>query len=502
MKSAGYNVYALANGGYGVVDLKNAAYSAVVIRSLGIFTDANILAAGFTSTDLKAAGYTALQLKAAGYSVANLIAAGYDQSVIVEARYPISELHAQGYANSAAQLKLFGYLVADLLSIGYTVTQLRNAGFIAVDFAAANVSILAMRFGGFTAFELKGSSYADLRAIALVNAGYTMAQLYAAGIGHTISTIPGIPTVQQFFAAGWDIDLVTSAGYSPYALKIGGYSASDILNEGFRPNDMNPPFDLVDLRLGEITVQQFYENGRPLTDVYNAGYPISSVVGTGYLMTSGYKLVKASLIDRLVALSYTVVNMVNLANAGYSPEQIATLPQDVSLFIPYTSPEEVGISLYVTPKGMGCPVKVLYFLYKQLNSFTPTRMRVNLGYTATELRSGGYTAADLRSGGYTVEQIYRGGYNAAEMRAAGYTTSEIGNWYNVDQRYLAGYSWGEIRLTPESLTGLANSYFGMQLGYADLRNAGYEDLDIIVRYSWQPINPITLTPPVLTRYGE
>jgi intracellular multiplication protein IcmE len=501
--TAGYDQSAILGAGYPISDLKNAGYSAVAVKSLGMFSDTEILGAGFTSTDLKAAGYSALQLKTAGYTVADLKDAGYDKSAVIGAGYPISELYFQGYADTVAELKLMGYLVTDLLSIGYTVSQLRVIGFVAADFAAANISILAMYIGGFTAFDLKGSSYADLRAIELVNAGYTMAQLYAAGIGHTISNIPYIPTVQQMFAAGWNVELPAAAGYSPYAIKIGGYSASDILNEGYGPNDMNPPFDLVDLRLAEITVQQFYENGRPLSDVYNAGYPVTAVVGTGYLMTSGYRYVKATYIDRMVPVTYEVANMVDLANAGYSPEQIVYLPTNVVLFIPYIAPEAGGIAYYVSPKSLGCPVKVLYYLYKQLNSFTPARMKNPLGYTAVELRLGGYTAADLKLAPYTVLELYQGGYNAAEMRAAGFTALDIsGTWDDVDQLYLAGYTLAQMSQAQVGLVSFRGTYWGSLITVNDVTVAGFSSAEIIYWQTTPGIPYLGPNPPVLKRYGE
>lgn len=495
-------------------DLKNSSCSKSVVT--------NVVTQGAQLSDLKAV-CSCVQLKDDGYALKDL-----------EPICPCKELKAAGY--NARQLKDAGYSAGRLLECGFDACELRNAGF----------SAQQMKDGGFSDGELKGAGYSDddiTKASGLPN-GITPADVRNAGCDPTalsklrsagvsasaVRRISGCSAAQLKAAgysakdlkdAGFSAAELRKAGFTPEQLKAAGYSARDLLDAGYSPADLaNAGYTAAQIKAAQGDLPA----GFTPNDIKNAGCDVDA------LKKERAAGVSATLIRQYAGCSAQALKAAgfsddDLANAGYTPEQIrgATPLSDSDIKAAGCDPDKLkklyaaGVSAKQIKDLNGCSAQALkdagYDAKSLLDAgYTPAQL-LAAGYTPAQLEAAGLTPADViaagRVGDCSVDSLRKAkqagvsaltikqtlgcsakamkdaGYTAKELHDAGFTAAELKNaGFNAKDLKDAGFSPKELRDAGFSAQQLKDAGFSAKdlkdAGFtaAELKKAGYSAKDL------------------------
>ena len=190
LKELGYNAAQLLKAGLSPEQLRKAGFTAAELKGLKD-PDGNSLV---SPNEMKQAGFTASDLKNADFPAKDLI--GKDGQLI----YPIKTLRNAGY--NAGELNDAGIEPGDLIGNGFTNGDLGQQGLDPQGndlTASCDPQALARAFRN----NEPVAKFKNCSISALKNAGYTAAQLEAAGIGNAA----------QLAAAGYSPDEISQAGY-------------------------------------------------------------------------------------------------------------------------------------------------------------------------------------------------------------------------------------------------------------------------------------------------
>jgi intracellular multiplication protein IcmE len=353
-----------------------------------------VVTEGASLTDLKSA-CSCIQLKDNGYQLANL------QQVC-----------------SCKELKAAGFNARQLKDIGYTAGRLRSCGFDACELRSAGFSAQEMKDGGFSDGELKGAGFSDAeiaRASGLPdgiteadvrNAGCQVAaltKLRAAGVSASaIRRISGC-TAAQLKAAGYDAQALKdagftaadlrNAGFTPAELRQAGFSARDLLNAGFTPDDLaRAGYSPAAIMAAESELPP----GITPADIQKAGCDVDALKDERIAGVSA-KLIRQYAGCSAQALKAAGFTDADLANAGFTPQQIAA--------IPVVSDEAM--------RAAGCDADKLKVL-------------LNEGVSAKRIHDlNGCSAAQLKAAGFDAKSLLNAGFTPAELAAAGFTPEQI-----------------------------------------------------------------------------
>ena len=343
---------------------------------------------GAQISDLKAA-CSCIQLKDNGYNLKDL-----------EGVCACKELKSAGY--NARQLKDIGYSAGRLRDCGFDACELRNAGFTAQE----------MKDGGFSDGELKGAGFSDdeiARASGLPD-GITAADVLKAGCnadalsklrqaGVSASAIRRISgcSAAQLKAAGFSAQQLKDAGFTPEQLRAAGYTARDLLNAGYTPAELaNAGYSAAQIKAAEAELPP----GISAADVKNAGCNVDELKREREAGVSA-TLIKQYAGCSAAALKAAGFSNADLANAGFSPQQISAANLPVS---------DDAI------KAAGCDPNKLKQLFAE--GVSATRIKELNGCSAAALRAAGFDARSLIDAGFTPEQLLAAGFSPQEISAA------------------------------------------------------------------------------------
>ncbi|MFI4962698.1 MAG: type IVB secretion system protein DotG/IcmE [Legionellales bacterium] len=437
---------------------------------------------GAVLSDLKG-GCSCVQLKDIGYGLQDL-------SQICEC----NELRAAGF--NARQLKDSGYNASRLQQCGFSACEERNSGFTAQE----------MKDGGYSDGELKGAGFSnpEIEKASGLPSGISAAQVHSAGCdevalaklhksGVSASAVRRISgcSAQQLKAAGYTAGDLKEAGFSAAELKNASYTPDDLKKAGYNPRDLfNAGFSAHNLAHAGFTSPQIkaaqleLPPGIAKEDVKNAGCDVDVLKKEKEAGVSA-TVIKQNAGCSAQALKATGFDNEELANTGFTPEQIAAAKsvsdQDIKAAGCDSDKLKALLAAGVSAKKIkelnGCNAQAL-----KSTGFDPKSL-VDAGYTPAELLAAGFTPKQVEDAGKTVAAMIANGRTAdcsidylKKARAAGVTALTIKQTLGCSAKALlaAGYSAKDLKNAGYTAAELKNAGFSA----ADLKAAGFSPKEL------------------------
>jgi ribosomal protein L13E len=157
---------------------------------------------------------------AAGYDVTQLCAADISLVSLKEGGFSAHQLQAARF--SASELKAVGFSASELKAAGFSAPELKAAGFSA---SVLNAAGLNMKKSGFSVSEVKAAGYTS--AAVLREVGFFASELKASGYTPVELMLAGF-SAPELKAAGFSASVLRFVGFSVPELKAAGFSASDL----------------------------------------------------------------------------------------------------------------------------------------------------------------------------------------------------------------------------------------------------------------------------------
>ena len=359
------SVSKVINQGASLSDLKNACSCAQLKDNGYKLSDLNQVC---SCKDLKAAGMSARQLKDAGFTAGRLRECGFDAC----------ELRAAGF--SAQEMKDGGFSDGELKGAGFTDNEIARASGLPGDVTAEDVRKAGCQVDALTRLRAQGVTAAAIRRIS----GCSAAQLKAAGF-----------SARDLKNAGFSAADLKNAGFLIAPLKQGGFNARDLLNAGFSPSELAAAgFTTEDVKTAE---RQLPPDMTP-EQVKAAGCSVQAIkrerlAGVSAALIHQYAGCNA---QNLKAAGFTDND---LANAGFTPDQISTA-------LPLVSDEAI--------EAAACDATKLNALFKQ--GVSASRIHNLNGCSAKSLKDAGFDEKALMDAGFTPQQLLAAGFNPATRK--------------------------------------------------------------------------------------
>jgi hypothetical protein len=487
--SGSFDAVTLQAGGYDATALKGALYLASDIYTL--YSPANLRSGGYSKSDIINSGYSASDFKTDNF-------------------YSVSDLYLKF---SAKVLREANYNDSDIINVGYSADKLKEALFTAGDLKT-KYSVLQLEQGGYLASELYDNGFfvSQLKNI------YTMNQIINSGYSISILRDDGY-TAKNLVDNGKDINLLRAGGYTANEMRQSTYSVTtlkNILNPPYTTDEIvRGEYSASELRLeggylasdlkDVYTVPQIKAGGYQLADVINT-FTTSELRSDGNGYTAD--LFKASPFNysstKLKLGNFTALE---LRNANYTLDELIAAPYTASNL---RSAQYLASEL--RPKGFqGSELKTAGYIVADMLAagFTFANL-VSLAYNATELRIGGFTIANLKAAkvfkpdailaaGYSVYDLKTNGFTAAQMKTANYKAKDLfdSTFYTMVDIKKAGYTAAQLKV--ELFTAAQLKAAGFKA--IELKNLFYPVLDVVNAYTIKDIRSATYTVDSLRQVG-
>jgi len=322
---AGFSKDELASIGLDAAALKVAGCTASKLKTAG-FTAENLKSSGFSAADLRSSGFDPFAIGCAGYSKAEITATGLEASHLKDAGCDLEQIKALGY--DARDLRQGGWTALELRRVGFDLVELINAGFSSKSLKHANFDARSLRASGFTARSLLD---ADFSSSELQCSGFSCAELRDAGVSGRLLKEAGFGlndfqncgfSPVGLRQAGFSIDDLRGAGYECPALKDAGFGPRLLMEAGFNVQSLKSAgFDAFSLlkschcdasalRIGGFSAEELLGAGFTLESLYSGGYDCKSLRSAGF---------DAS------ALRAAGESLAALASGGYGVDELAAL---------------------------------------------------------------------------------------------------------------------------------------------------------------------------------
>lgn len=507
LKAAGFNARDLLNAGFTPAELKKAGFTAEEIaqaeqqlppdvtpadvqqlgcdvdslskeRSAGIsaklireYAGCNVdalKAAGFDTTELMDAGFTPAEIQAANVSLAPtdaiIRAAGCDQNKLEALRQQKVSAKKINSLNgcSIEQLQKAGFTPGQLAQMRLPLNPLLG-DLITTSQANCNpTDLAAARSQGISAASLKEARHCSIAA--MQTAGYTAAELNAAGFGGEAIKQAGCDTsslISERDAGITAKEIEENAGCNINALKAAGFSAAELADAGFTPlqiKEANPALAINDaairasdcdvtklsnLHAQNISAKKIHDlNGCSAQQLAAGGYSAAQIADAGLLNT----VASIPLGSRQNNCDSSRLNQARTAGI-----KVSTLR--ITLGCGADNLKKAGFA--------ATELKNAGFTAAELKNagFTPTDLKV-AGFSASELRTAGYSAKDLKNVGFSPLELKNAGYTAAELKASGLTMSQLKTMgFSAKDLKDAGFTASELNAAGFSATVLKEAGF-------------------------------------------
>jgi len=335
LRGAGYPAEEVLCLDYAPEELKKAAYPASVLKEVGGLSASKLRGAGYSNEEVLALGFSLDKLKEANFSAAELAKVGWDIESLKGADYPQQEIVQLVFSEdpeiaqlgiSIRTLRLAGYkatafnnspvTVCDLAEAGYGVSclsqqpagDLREVGFSLQELRTGgrrDAEIITCGFptevlrieGQYTARALRKVDPAKFSAAVLLDGGYTISELEAAGFESEIEPTQlqkagfkpaDLMPVDTLKDSGYPVGTLKEMGYSACILKEAGFSLVDLLTVGFTCTELlKAGFTAKQLRRKNFTITELQQAGCCDTDIMKAGFSLEDMMHAGIARAGG-----------------------------------------------------------------------------------------------------------------------------------------------------------------------------------------------------------------------
>lgn len=294
-----------------------------------------------------------------------------------------------------AVLMCAGYTTAEMYAAGLCASELKEAGFNLAELEAAGCSLAELNEAEFNALDMHAAGHGLSQ---LKRAGYMAAEVMALR-AYSITELRQVGyTAHELKAAACEVEEMHAAGYTLEELKQIGSSVTELIRVGYEPSDLRQVgFTAAELRAARCGPLELRAAGYALCD--DTEFSVRECKEARY-------------------------SAVELRVAGHS-----SLSELIGHFSAFEL-REAGFALAELAA----------------TNFSPEALHA-AGYSASEMRREGFEAGDLRLGGFNVAEVRQAGFSTADMRVAGYTVQELraAGLSSGAQLKAAGFTASELR---------------------------------------------------------
>lgn len=311
---------------------------------------------------------------------------------------------------------------------------------------------------------------------------------------------------EQLLGGGYTLQDIRNANLSTKILKIGGFSATQLISY----------YTIQQLQQGGYSIQNLLDASFTIMQINNLGYTANQFIAAGFsastLFSEGYSLLDlvnakftASLLNiagftssQLRDMSFTLLqlkdgsyNSIQLQSAGYSAQQLKSVSFSIPNILTAYSLNDISNIGYSLTDFSSANISTTQMFEA---NYSVVGMKT-LGYSALDLKNGGFAVTDMQNAGYTISQFYYATYlvsdivppfNLIDLSSSLYVKRDYNNsgisllslinsGFSVTQLLNDGYSVLELAQNGASSIQLALAGVSVSI----LRNAGYSFTDIV-----------------------
>ena len=261
---------------------------------------------------------------------------------------------------------------------------------------------------------------------------------------------------EQIFAGGYTLQDVRNANIAPVILRIGGFTATQIVTYYTAQQLVSGGYSIQNLLDASFTILQLNRLGYNASQYIAAGFTASTLYTTGY-----------SLPD----LVYSQFNASQLNVAGFTATQL----RDLSFSLQKLKDGSYNCIDLQTAGYTVADLKSVHFSIPNILTAYSLNDISNVGYVATDFSAANISTTQLFQANYSVVEMKTIGYSAADLKSGGFPVSDMKNaGYTILQFYNAGYTVADI-VPPFPLIDLSSSRYIAQ----DYNNSGVSLLTLI-----------------------